>query len=134
VTTPSASRYTYDVWLLPSVIPSFISPVTSPLAFTALARTANVCNHVAFLARLPTVRVNRAGHRAVVLAIVLRRKERRRRGERIVVSSLVCSLHEKMFWQTSRERDHGEDQHVEQNHPVHLTGHCSHHGAYIGRG
>ena len=62
-------------------------------------------------------------------AIVVRRKERRR----IVVSSLVCSLHEKMFWQTSRERDHGEDQHVEQNHPVHFTGHCRHHGAYIGR-
>ena len=63
------------------------------------------------------------------LAIVIRRKERRR----IVVSSLVCSLHEKMFWQNSRERDHGEDQHAEQNHPVHLTGHCRHHGAYIGR-
>ena len=100
---------------------------------SSLARTANVCNHVAFLARLPTVRVNRAGAGAVVLAIVLRRKERRRRGERIVVSSLVCSLHEKMFWQTSRERDHGEDQHVDKNHPVHFTGHCSHHGAYIGR-
>ena len=62
-------------------------------------------------------------------AIVVRRKER----GRIVVSSLVCSLHEKMSWQTSRERDHAEDQRVEQNHPVHLTGHCRHHGAYIGR-
>ena len=63
--------------------------------------------------------------------------ERRRTGESymvcIVVSSLVCSLHEKMSWQTSRERDHAEDQRVEQNHPVHLTGHCRHHGAYIGR-
>ena len=39
----------------------------------------------------------------------------------IVVSSLVCSLHEKMSCQTSRERDHEEDKHVEQNHPVHLT-------------
>ena len=39
----------------------------------------------------------------------------------IVVSSLVCSLHEKMSCQTCRERDHGEDQHVEQNHPAHLT-------------
>ena len=26
-----------------------------------------------------------------------------------------------MSWQTSRERDHAEDQRVEQNHPVHLT-------------
>ena len=52
----------------------------------------------------------------------------------VVFSSLiVCSLHEKMFWQTSRERDHAEDQRVEQNHPAHLTGHCRHHGAYIGR-
>ena len=63
-------------------------------------------------------------------AIVVRRNSG---GFRIVVSSLVCSLHEKMFWQTSRERDHGEDQHVEQHHPVHFTGHCRHHGAYIGR-
>ena len=38
-----------------------------------------------------------------------------------------------MSCQTSRERDHGEGQHVEQHHPVHLTGHCRHHGAYIGR-
>ena len=48
-------------------------------------------------------------------AIVVRRNSG---GFRIVVSSLVCSLHEKMFWQNSRERDHGEDQHAEQNHPA----------------
>ena len=64
-------------------------------------------------------------------AIVIRRNSG---GFRIVVSFLiVCNLHEKLFWQNSRERDHEEDQRVEQNHPVHLTGHCRHHGAYIGR-
>ena len=52
----------------------------------------------------------------------------------IVVSSLIaCSLHEKMSCQTSRERDHGEGQHVEHNHPDPLTGHCRRLGAYIGR-
>ena len=55
-------------------------------------------------------------------------------GEVVVVSSLiVCSLHEKMSCEISRERDHGEGQHVEQHHPAPLTGHCRHHGAYIGR-
>ena len=42
--------------------------------------------------------------------------------EEVRVSSLiVCNLREKMSCQTSRERDHGEGQHVEQKHPVHLT-------------